>query len=478
MHAALTSWLPSLHLDVLLSSCGPFGVVPDGVCNVVGGAADAVSQAGEMIQNPFRWLYHHTLGSPVPQHAGDPGWDACQADWTQPACPKLIDQLKPSNVTLADAWPRLYGVFSVSGVFIAMTCCVVRVVRAVFDERATGFHVVADTVVRALVAIGLLIAPTPQDSLLLNVMRLSANASGRIAAAMGGAVSSAFTTDVDLGRTVDNVAAVGLGVAGVGDFLVAIPVLLMALGFVYFLSLYLLRVVQLVFAVASAPLFIALAVYDHRNRFVQWWLDLFSSAMLLPVILAFCGSLTAGIAMFFLGGTALATSESAAEVLVRTVLACFGVLGGIWMTGKAVHGLAWRSFSHGGMTGAATAVSTTVMALPNAAGDVAAVLRMGGGAPRTGRPSRDPERAGATGRGGGRGLRWGKRRDREGRGGGGRRAGRRGGRHQRGGRRRHRRCRHGRLLAACVGGGCADRSRGAAGLRSSGGRGGGWFRRR
>ena len=54
------------------------------------------------------------------------------------------------------------------------------------------------------------------------------------------------------------------------------------------------------------------------------------------------------------------------------------------MTGKAVHGLAWRSFSHGGITGAATAVSTTVMALPNAAGDVSALMRLGGRAPRAG----------------------------------------------------------------------------------------------
>ncbi len=378
------SWTSPLHLNFLLSSCGPFGVVPDGVCTVIGGAADAISQAGEIIQNPFRWLYHHTLGSPVPQQAGDPGWDACQSDWTQAACPKLIDQLKPSTLTLADAWPRLYSVFSVSGVFIAMTCCVVRVVRGVFDDSSTAFHLVTDTVARALLATGLLIAPTPQDSLLLSVMRLSANASARTAEAIGAAVSSAFTADVDLGRAVGNVAAVGFGAAGLGDFLVAIPLLLMALGFVYFLSLYLLRVVQLVFAVASAPLFIAVAVYDHRNRFVQWWLDLFSSAMLLPIILAFCGSLTAGIAMFFLGPGGGLPPANPAELLVRTVLACFSVLGGIWMTGKAVHGLAWRSFSHGGMTGAATAVSTTVMALPNAAGDMSAVLRMGGSTLRPG----------------------------------------------------------------------------------------------
>ncbi len=183
----------------------------------------------------------------------------------------------------------------------------------------------------------------------------------------------------------------------------AIPILLVAFAFVYILALYLLRVVQLVFAVASAPLFVSLAVYDHRNRFVQWWLDLFTSAMLLPIILAICGSLTAGIALFFLGGNRGGASPGgAAEAMTRAILACFAVLGGVWMTGKAVHGLAWRSFSHGGITGAATAVSTAVMALPNAAGDVSALATLGGRPPRGGglletlsRPTRRARSSGA-----------------------------------------------------------------------------------
>ena len=87
---------------------------------------------------------------------------------------------------------------------------------------------------------------------------------------------------MDLGKAVGNVAAVGFGLAGVADFLVAIPILLVAVGFLYILSLYLVRVVQLVFAVASAPIFVALGVYDQRNRFVHWWLDLYTSATVLP----------------------------------------------------------------------------------------------------------------------------------------------------------------------------------------------------
>ena len=374
---------PQLHM--LLSSCGPFGIVPDGVCTMVSTATNVLSQALEVIQNPFRWLYHHTLGAPIPQRPGDPGWQACQVDWTQDACPKLIDQLKPANLTLADSWPRLYAAFSVSGVFIALTCCTVRVVRGVFDQHVAPMHLVADNVMRAVVATSLLVAPTPQDSLLLNVLRLSTSASGRLAGSAAGTISSAFGSNLDLGKVVGNIAAVGFGLAGIGDFLVAIPILLVAVAFVYILCLYLLRIVQLVFAVASAPLFVGLAVYDHRNRFVQWWLDLFTSAMVLPVVLAFCGSLTAGVALFFLSGNQGGVSPAGAlEAVTRTLLACFAVLGGVWMTGKAVHGMAWRSFSHGGITGAATAVSTTVMALPNAAGDVSALVRAGGREPRAG----------------------------------------------------------------------------------------------
>ena len=382
----VTSALPfGGGMRLLLDSCGPLGVVPDGVCTVVGGAADWFSQTLEIIQNPFKWLYHHTLGAPIPQHPGDPGWDACQADWSQPACPKLIDELRPDSLTLSEVWPRLYSSLAISGVFVAAICCMVRLLRAVFDERVTGIHLVVDNVVRLVVTAAVLVTPSPDSSLLLAALRLGAAASGRIAGAAGGAISAAFTTRLDLGAVVGNIAATGFGLAGIGDFLVAIPILLVAAAFLYILALYLVRVIQLVFAVATAPLFVAVAVYDHRSRFVQWWLELLTSALLLPVILAVFGSLTAGIALFLLGGNqALLSPGGATEAVTRTLLACFAVIGGVWMTGKAVHGLAWRGFSHGGLTGAMTAVSTAVMAVPNAAGDLSALARIGGRGPRPG----------------------------------------------------------------------------------------------
>lgn len=368
-----------------LVGCGPFGVLPDDVCNFFGSLVNFMQQSLELLQNPFKWLYHHTLGAPIPQGPGDPGWAACQADWTQPSCPKLVDELTPSKLSFADTWPQLYGALSVSGVFIAATCCMVRLIRGVFDERVAGVHLVVDNVVRLVVATGVLVVPSPDNSLLLHSLELATGASAKLAEAAGGTVIAAFSRHLDLNEVVGNIATTGFGLAAVGEFLVAIPILLAGLAFLYMLALYLLRVVQLVFAVATAPLFVGLAVYDHRNRFFQWWTDLLASVLLLPLILAVCGALTAGVAVFFLNGNQSQLSPGGAvEAVTRTLLACFAVLGGVWMTGKAVHGLAWRSFTHGGITGALTAISTTAMALPIAANDVGAVLRASGHRPRPG----------------------------------------------------------------------------------------------
>ena len=374
-----------IHVPMLLSTCGPFGVVPDGICNVAGSIGSVTQDVAEAIQNPFRWLYHHTLGVPIPQNPADPGWAACQQDWSQAACPKLIDSLRPGDVTLASEWPRLYGAFAVSGVFIAATAGVVRLVRGVFDERVAGMHLVTDNVVRLIVATGLLLAPSPDHSLLLTLLTWATAASGAIAGAAAGAVTGAFNTNLDLGGVVASIAGTGFAVGGIGDFLVAIPILLAALGFLYMLALYLLRIIQLVFAVATAPLFVGVAVYDPRSRFVQWWLDLLTSALLLPVVLSVCGALTGAIALMLLGTHPGTPGPGAAiEAETRTLLACFAVLGGVWMTGKAVHGMAWRGFSHGGITGAVTAASTSVMAVPNLAGNLSSMVGGSAGAAANG----------------------------------------------------------------------------------------------
>lgn len=373
---------PPTQLHLALSTCA-FGALPDAVCNVVGGIGSVTSDIAEIIQNPFRWLYHHTLGVAVPQGPGDPGWAACQQDWSQAACPKLIDSLQPGRVTLASEWPRLYSAFAVSGVFIGATACVLRVVRGVFDERVAGMHLIVDNLVRLVIVTGALLLPSPGASLLLGFLTWSTAASGAVAASAATAITGAFNTALDLGAVMANIASTGFGIGGVGNFLVAIPVLLAALGVVYIFALYLLRIIQLVFAVATAPIFVGLAVYDPRSRFVQWWLDLFTSAMVLPIALSVCGSLTGAVALLLLGthpGTPGPTG--AVEATMRTLMACCAVLGGVWMTGKAVHGLAWRGFSHGGITGAVTAASTSLMALPTLGGSMSSAIRAGAGGGR------------------------------------------------------------------------------------------------
>lgn len=384
-------------------ACGPTGTLSDTACTLAGGVGrvlhgvgSAAGDIAEILQNPFRWLYHHTLGSPIPQQASDPGWSACQQDWTQASCPKLIDSLKPDSIDLSASWPTLYDTFAVSGMVTAAFCCTVRLLRGLLDERVAGMHLVVDSVVRLTVASALLLAPRPDHSLLLGFLRLATSASGSIAIAAGGATASAFTAHPDLAKAVGNIATTALLLGVVGNFLVIIPVLLAGVAFLYIISLYLVRVVQLLFVVATAPLFVALAVYDLRNRFFSWWVDLFTSAMVIPVVLAVFGAVTAGLALFFLGGNANPVSGGGAvEGVTRTLLACLVVMGGVWMTGKAVHGLAWRSFSHGGVTGALTAISTTAMALPVLARDAGGLMHALGRTPKPGglletfsRPSR------------------------------------------------------------------------------------------
>lgn len=401
------------------SACGPTGTISDAACTLVGGVGSVIHGVGsaageitEILQNPFRWLYHHTLGAPIPQQPSDRGWSACQQDWSQASCPKLIDGLKPDSIDLGASWPQLYGTFAVSGMVTAAFCCTVRLLRGLFDERVAGMHLVVDSVVRLTVASALLLAPSPDHSLLLGFLRLATSASGSIAIAAGGATASAFTAHADLAKAVSNIATAALVLGVVGNFLVIIPVLLAGLALLYIIALYLVRVVQLLFAVATAPLFVALAVYDLRNRFFSWWLDLFTSAMVIPVVLAVFGALTAGLALFFLGGNANPVSDGGAvEGVTRTLLACMVVMGGVWMTGKAVHGLAWRSFSHSGITGALTAISTTAMALPALARDAGGVMHALGRAPKPGgfletlsRPSRADGWGGGGGSPGGLGT--------------------------------------------------------------------------
>lgn len=372
------------HVSLLLSACGPGGVVPDGVCAVVHGVGTAIGDAGsfasdvaEAVQNPFRWFYHHTLGLPLPQSPADPGWAACQQDWASSQCPKLVDSLRPDAVPLPGEWPRLYGTFAVSGMFIAATSCVARVVRALFDERTAGLQLVTDAVVRLTLVAGLLLAPSPDHSLLLTIVTWLVGASADVAGAAATAIAHAFAVTGGLGGVVDRIASAGFDAGPVGDFLVAVPVLLAALGVLYMLGLSLLRVIQLVFAVATAPLFVGVAVFDVRNRFVQWWLGLMTSALVLPLVLAVCGTLTGAVALLLLGGPSAGVSVGGGiGVETRTIVASFAVLGGVWMTGRSVHGLAWRGFSHGGFTGALTAASTSVMAVPNLLGSVGGAARM------------------------------------------------------------------------------------------------------
>jgi hypothetical protein len=126
-----------------------------------------------------------------------------------------------------------------------------------------------------------------------------------------------------------------------------IPLLVM---FLYAAVLLVLRTIMIGFCVATAPLCLATMPFDTRNRFLQHWLDMFVGAALTPVVMGTAISVSFTLAAGVVGAPA-----------VGPLLAIVTLCGGVWMSGKLVHQLTWRHFSHGGaLAGFAAGVSTVL----------------------------------------------------------------------------------------------------------------------
>ena len=112
------------------------------------------------------------------------------------------------------------------------------------------------------------------------------------------------------------------------------------------------RTVMLGFCVVTAPLCFATAVFDSNNRFFHWWLDLFGSVLLTPLVLGIAIALSLTLA-----------SHVVTAFAVGPLLAVVIMAGGLWFAGKMIHHLTWRGFSHGSaLAGFAAGMAT--MAAP------------------------------------------------------------------------------------------------------------------
>ncbi len=139
-----------------------------------------------------------------------------------------------------------------------------------------------------------------------------------------------------------------LGNGGRGLIVVVIGFIPLLIMFLYAVLLLVMRTIMVGFCVATAPLCFATAAFDLRNRFFQFWADMFVGAAMTPIVMG------AAIAISF----TLASSVVSALV-VGPILAIVILIGGVWMSGKLVHQLTWRHFAHGGaMAGFAAGVSS------------------------------------------------------------------------------------------------------------------------
>ena len=127
--------------------------------------------------------------------------------------------------------------------------------------------------------------------------------------------------------------------------IVLIPVLLWQL--IKFVLLMVIRFIVISFGIAAAPLFIALAVYDHQAPVVQWWWRMMLGALVAPVVALGMLGLTIGLAVrTFIAGQSL--SGDVFGPLVSVIL----TIGGLWLTSKAMRALL---FGLGGQRGSIVA---------------------------------------------------------------------------------------------------------------------------
>jgi len=329
------------------------------LCDLVNSMAAAVNSVTELVTNPFLWLVKHLF----------------PPDFLRLLSGQL-DQGSAENT-----YSRLYGGTVPAGVAIAGISATARVTRAMYEDRLTGMHVVVDNLFRFGAGSLILGAPTPAaatgDGMPIGwqFIRMGINAGTAFGRNVVGLLSSpsVFNTDVSTRALVGRFAGlVALSSVPVFGFFFAIILILVGVGILYMAMIMVMRSILLAFAIATAPVCIATAVFDHRNRFFQWWLELFTAGLLIPAVLAFALAITTGFALHF-------DDPTASFLPITGVL-----LGGMWFTGKAVHQLTWKHFTHGGITGALTALSTTAMAAPGMASLGSSLMSAAGHAPRSG----------------------------------------------------------------------------------------------
>ncbi len=262
----------------------------------------------------------------------------------------------------------MYDVLAPVGVVVAACAGGARMLRAMFDPRQDGMTMLVDVLVR----FGMATAAITAGGVLFQGMKFVIDGVAGVAPqlALDLAIGGAKGTPGGIIGAIVNAATNAL-VASADPFILflGIPVAIACLiGLVYVIFLWIGRIVMMVFCFATAPVCVAIAVYDQKNKFVQWWLELFLGVTIMPVIIWGTLGLTVGFDVHAIGSIPFLGS------LISAIM----ILGAFWFIGKMINKLVWSGYSHGSAMGAITAAAGAVMALPSAANDISIVGRMAG----------------------------------------------------------------------------------------------------
>jgi hypothetical protein len=354
-----TDWNPVDHLPVV----GDAKKVSEMVGTIAHTLLSWITDPGRAVHDIFGWVLWHTIG-------WNPDAPSCYAPTSLYGFARSVmgGDVQLDGATL---YAAAYRSLSLVAIVVVLTAGVARMLRSIHQPDAQWGLVVVDITLRMVTGIAGIQLGYEVMAWLLPVF----SELGRDAFITLLALAVPSTKDVDplgilLFAGLGHMAALGL------IAVVLIPVLLFQLCHVALLMV--MRFLVVSFGIAFLPILIALAVYDHRHKVVQWWVGMLSGAMLAPVVAGAMNGLTIGLAL-----RAAAGDQSASSATVGPLAAVILICGGLWLTGKVLHaslfGFMGRHESVGGhLRGAVEAALMVPLAVAAVAGG-AAIARSGAG---------------------------------------------------------------------------------------------------
>jgi len=334
---------------------------------VIGDVAHLVSTLGSIVSTLLGWI------SNPGQAAHDiVGWITWNTVGWNPDAPNCYDPASlygfaraviggDVQLDASSLYHDAYSALALAAMVLVFAAAIARIVRVSHDQRTHWGSGVAETVLRAVAGIAGIQLGFAVLSWLVPLFSVLA--------------AEVFTAFIDIAVPsqggVDPLGSLlfgallrlpSLGLVAI----VLIPVLLFQL--IKFVLLMVTRFIVISFGIAAAPLFIALAVFDHQSQPVQWWWRMMLGALVAPLVADGMLGLTLGLSL----RTAL-TGQSVSSGAFGPIVSVILIIGGLWLTGKAMRGLLFGlRGEHGSILASIRHAAEAVLFVPAAMASVAA----------------------------------------------------------------------------------------------------------